>query len=77
VAPSGLVEGAGRLAQKVRDTIMSIPTPGRKEQVDTSWDDSMVRKANESFRLAAERDRAAKSAKRSSAPKKKSRPIGR
>jgi len=66
------VEGARRLANRAENFIMSIPTPQRKQ--DTSWHDDMVRKANEGFRVAAERDRAAsrkKATKRNTAPAKR------
>jgi hypothetical protein len=54
-AVSGLVDSAHRVADTFENTLMAIPTPHRK--VDTSWHDEMVRKANESFREAAEKDK--------------------
>ena len=63
----------------VRSALDRVPTPQRKQ--DTSWHDSMVRTAQESHRLAQEKDRAAavraRTTKRSTAPAKKSRPTGR
>lgn len=60
----------------VRSALDRVPTPQRKQ--DTSWHDSMVRKANESFRQAAEKPAAkARTTKRSTTPAKKSRPTGR
>jgi hypothetical protein len=72
----GLVGGARRLGQRVKDAIMSIPTPQRKQ--DTSWHDSMVRKANESFRKAAVKPAAkTRPAKRKTAPTRKEKASGR
>jgi hypothetical protein len=60
-AVSGLVDSAHRVADTFENTLMAIPTPHRK--VDTSWHDEMVRKANESFREAAEKDKTKRKAK--------------
>jgi hypothetical protein len=50
---SGITQGARKLANTVEGWINKIPTPSKKK--DTSWNDEMVRKANESFRKAEEK----------------------
>jgi hypothetical protein len=60
---SGLTQGARRLSDTARGWINSIPTPQRRP--DTSWNDDMVRRANDSFREAAARAEAAAEAEKS------------
>lgn len=55
-AASPIISGARRIADTFYNAMEAIPTPHRK--VDTSWHDEMVKKANESFRKAAEKDKA-------------------
>jgi len=62
---SGLTQGARRLSDTARGWINSIPTPQRRP--DTSWNDDMVRRANDSFREAAARAEAEKSARATAA----------
>jgi hypothetical protein len=72
---SGLVEGARGLADTVESAILSVPTPKSKQDKSAEksaaerrkWtaaeDDAMVRKANESFREAAEKEAVRKKAR--------------